>query len=116
MQEFVVRRGFLVEHDVIIPIGEVEEHVGNGDDTIHLRMTADQVKQLPEFVESSYMAAPNGMYPGLFGDSIGMAGAGGGGLLWPGPIYEPAAQGSLGRAGLPAAAPLADSGGTNNVM
>lgn len=117
MQEFVVRKGFFVERDVIIPIGEVADHVGNDDDdVVHLRMTADQVKQLPEFVESSYMAAPDGMYPGLFGDSIGMGGVGGGGLLWPGPVYEPAAQGSLGRAGLPAAAPLADSGGTNNVM
>ena len=115
MQEFVVRKGFFVEHDVIIPIGEVEDHVGNDDEAIHLRMTADQVKQLPEFVESSYMAAPDGMYPGLFGDSVGMAGATGGGLLWPAPIYEPAAQGSLGRAGLPADAPLSDGSGSNPV-
>src|SRR6476469_9234044 len=72
MQEFVVRKGFFTEHDVIIPIGEVEDRVGNDDDdTIHLRMTADQVKGLPEFVEYSYMAAPDGMYPGLFGDSVG---------------------------------------------
>ena len=116
MQEFVVRKGFFVERDVIIPIGEVEDRVGNDDDdTIHLRMTADQVKQLPEFVEHSYMAAPDGMYPGLFGDSVGMAGMGGGGFLWPTPIYEPAAEGSLGRAGLPAQAPLGDSGGSNPV-
>lgn len=116
MQEFVVRKGFFVEHDVIIPIGEVEDRVGNDDDsTVHLRMTADQVKQLPEFVETSYMAAPDGMYPGLFGDSIGTAGATGGGFLWPAPIYEPAAQGSLGRAGLPADAPLSDGSGSNAV-
>jgi sporulation protein YlmC with PRC-barrel domain len=116
MQEFVVRKGFFVEHDVIIPIGEVEDRVGNDDDdTVHLRMTAEQVKKLPEFVEASYMAAPDGMYPGLFGDSIGMAGATGGGFLWPSPIYEPAAQGSLGRAGLPAEAPLSDSSGSNAV-
>src|SRR5947209_12305616 len=71
MQEFVVRKGFFVEHDVIIPIGEVEDRVGNDDDnTIRLRMTADQVKGLPEFVEHSYMAAPDGMYPGLFGDGV----------------------------------------------
>jgi sporulation protein YlmC with PRC-barrel domain len=50
-----------------------------------------------------------------------MAGATGGGFLWPSPIYEPAAQGSLGRAGLPAAsslpanAPLSDSSGSNTV-
>lgn len=116
MQEFVVRKGFFVEHDIIIPIGEVEDRVGNDDDnTIHLRLTADQVKQLPAFVEHSYMAAPDGMYPGLFGDSVGMGGLGGGGYLWPAPIYEPAAQGSLGRAGLPADAPLADSSGSNAV-
>lgn len=116
MQEFVVRKGFFVEHDVIIPIGEVEDRVGNNDDdTIHLRMTAEQVKKLPEFVETSYMAAPDGMYPGLFGDSVGMAGMGGGGFLWPAPIYEPAAQGSLGRAGLPADTPLANSSGSNPV-
>jgi len=114
MQEFVVRKGFFVEHDVIIPIGEVEDRVGN-DDTIHLRMTAEQVKQLPEFIEASYMAAPDGMYPGLFGDSIGMAGTASGGFLWPAPIYEPAAEGSLGRAGLPADAPAADSSGSNAV-
>jgi sporulation protein YlmC with PRC-barrel domain len=116
MQEFVVRKGFFVEHDIIIPIGEVEDRVGNDDDnTVHLRLTADQVKQLPEFVEHSYMAAPDGMYPGLFGDTVGMGGLGGGGYLWPAPIYEPAAQGSLGRAGLPADAPLADSSGSNAV-
>jgi len=116
MQEFVVRKGFFVEHDIILPIGEVEDRPGNDDDnTVHLRMTADQVKQLPEFVETSYMAAPDGMYPGLFGDSIGMAGATGGGFLWPSPIYEPAAQGSLGRAGLPADAPLSDSSESNSV-
>lgn len=114
MQEFVVRKGFFVEHDIIIPIGEVDDRVGNDDDdTVHLRMTADQVKQLPDFVEHSYMSAPDGMYPGLFGDSVGMGGAtAGGGLLWPAPIYEPAAQGSLGRAGLPAEAPLANRGET----
>ncbi len=107
MQEFVVRKGFFTEHDIIIPIGEVEDRAGNDDDdTIHLRMTAEQVKQLPDFVEHSYVAAPSGMYPGLFGDSVGMGGATGGGLLWPAPIYMPAAQGSLGRAGLPAEAPL----------
>lgn len=112
MQEFVVRKGFFTEHDIIIPIGEVEDRVGNDDeDTIHLRMTADQVKQLPDFVEHSYVAAPDGMYPGLFGDGVGVAGVTGGGWLWPAPIYEPAAQGSLGRAGLPAQAPLADRAG-----
>lgn len=113
MQEFVVRKGFFTEHDVIIPIGEVDDRAGNDDtDAIHLRMTADQVKKLPAFVEHSYMAAPDGMYPGLFGDSVGMGGAtAGGGWLWPAPIYEPAAQGSLGRAGLPAEAPLADRSG-----
>jgi sporulation protein YlmC with PRC-barrel domain len=111
MQEFVVRKGFFTEHDIIIPIGEVEDRAGNDDDdTVHLRMTADQVKQLPDFVEHSYMAAPDGMYPGLFGDSVGMGGLGGGGLLWPAPVYMPAAQGTLGRAGLPAEAPLANSG------
>ncbi len=116
MQEFVVRKGFFVEHDVIISIGEVEDRVGNDDDdTLHLRLTADQVKQMPEFVEHSYMAAPDGMYPGLFGNSVGMGGMAGGGFLWPSPIYEPAAQGSLGRAGLPADAPLANSGGSNPV-
>lgn len=110
MQEFVVRKGFFTERDIIIPIGEVEDRVGNDDDdAVHLRITADQVRQLPEFVEHSYMAAPAGMYPGLFGDGVGMAGAGAGGWLWPAPIYEPAAEGSLGRAGLPAQAPLADS-------
>ena len=107
MQEFVVRKGFFTEHDIIIPIGEVDDRAGNDDDdTIHLRMTEDQVKKLPDFVEHSYMDAPNGMYPGLFGDSIGMGGATGGGLLWPSPVYMPATQGSLGRAGLPAQAPL----------
>lgn len=113
MQEFVVRKGFFTEHDIIIPIGEVEDRVGNDDeDTVHLRMTADQVKQLPDFVEHSYMAAPTGMYPGLFGDAVGMGGAtASGGWLWPAPIYEPADQGSLGRAGLPADAPLADRSG-----
>jgi len=107
MQEFVVRKGFFTEHDIIIPIGQVEDPVGNDDDdTIHLRMTADEVKQLPDFVEHSYVAAPDGMYPGLFGDSVGMGGAAAtGGLLWPAPIYEPAADGSPGRAGLPAQAP-----------
>jgi sporulation protein YlmC with PRC-barrel domain len=111
MQEFVVRKGFFVEHDIIIPIGEVEDRVGNDDDdTIHLRMTAEQVKKMPEFIESSYMAAPDGMYPGLFGDGIGMGGgAAAGGWLWPAPIYAPADQGSLGRAGLPAQAPLANN-------
>lgn len=108
MQEFVVRKGFFVQHDIIIPIGEVEDRVGNDDDdTIHLRMSAADVEKLPEFVESAYMAPPTGMYPGLFGDTAaGMAGAGmagAGGWLWPAPIYEPAAEGSLGRAGLPAA-------------
>ncbi|MHB8648482.1 MAG: PRC-barrel domain-containing protein [Thermomicrobiales bacterium] len=116
MQEFVVRKGFFVEHDIIIPIGEVEDRIGNDDDdALHLRMTAEQVKRLPEFVEHSYMAAPDGMYPGMFGDSVGMAGATGGGFLWPAPIYMPAAQGSPGRAGLPADAPLADSSGSNAV-
>jgi len=116
MQEFVVRKGFFTEHDTIIPIGEVDDRAGNGDDdTIHLRMTADQVKKMPEFVEHSYMAAPTGMYPGLFGDSVGMAGMGGGGLLWPAPIYAPAGQGSLGRAGLPAEAPLAGGAGGSEV-
>lgn len=111
MQEFVVRKGFFVEHDTIIPIGEVEDRVGNEDEeTVHLRMTADQVKQLPDFVEHSYVAAPDGMYPGLFGDGVG-AGVTGGGWLWPAPIYEPAAQGSLGRAGLPAQVPAEDSAG-----
>lgn len=116
MQEFVVRKGFFTEHDIIIPIGQVEDRVGNDDDdALHLRMTADEVKKLPEFVEHSYMAAPDGMYPGLVGNSIGMGGMAGGGLLWPAPIYEPAAEGSLGRAGLPAEAPLAGGAGSNEV-
>jgi sporulation protein YlmC with PRC-barrel domain len=117
MQEFVVRKGFFTEHDTIIPIGEVDDRVGNDDgDTIHLRMTAEQVKQLPEFVEHSYMAAPDGMYPGLFGDSVGMGGATGGGLLWPAPVYMPAAQGSLGRAGLPAEEPIPGDAGGSEVV
>jgi sporulation protein YlmC with PRC-barrel domain len=118
MQEFVVRKGFFVEHDVIIPMGWVEDRPGNADDdTIHLSKTADEVKKLPEFVENNYVAAPSGMYPGLFGDAAlgGPAAYGGGGWLWPAPIYEPATQGSLGRAGLPADAPLADSSGSSAV-
>src|SRR5947209_489299 len=118
MQEFVVRKGFFVEHDVIVPIGWVEDGVGNDDDdAIHLNKSADEVKRLPEFVETNYMGAPSGMYPGLYGDALveGPAAYGGGGWLWPAPIYEPAAQGSLGRAELPADAPLADSSGSNAV-
>src|SRR4051812_24810217 len=102
MQEFVIRKGFFVEHDVIIPMGWVEDRVGNDDDdTIHLSKTADEVKNLPEFVATNFVSAPDGMYPGLFGDALigGPAAYGGGGWLWPAPIYEPATQGSLGRAG-----------------
>jgi sporulation protein YlmC with PRC-barrel domain len=119
MQEFVIRKGFFVEHDVIIPIGWVEDRVGNDDDdAIHLSKTADEVKRLPEFVAANFVAAPDGMYPGLYGDALiggPAAYGGGGGWLWPAPIYVPATQGSLGRAGLPADAPLADSSGSNPV-
>jgi sporulation protein YlmC with PRC-barrel domain len=80
-------------------------------------MTADQVKQLPEFVEAQYVAAPSGMYPGPFGDGVGgMAGMGAGGnWLWPAPIYEPANQGSLGSAGLPASDAPLPGGGSREV-
>ncbi len=114
MQEFVVRKGFFVEHDIIIPIGDVVDGVGNDDDAeIHLRLTADQVKQLPEFVEASYMAAPDGMYPGYFGAaSGGLAGS----LLWPAPIYEPANTSTRGSLGTSSDAPLADGDMTEEVM
>jgi sporulation protein YlmC with PRC-barrel domain len=118
MQEFVIRKGFFVEHDVIVPIGWVEDRTRNDDeDTVHLSKTMDEVKRLPEFVEANYVSAPDGMYPGLYSDPLiaGPAAYGGGGWLWPAPIYEPADQGSLGRAGLPADTPGAARAGGNPV-
>jgi len=83
MQEFVVRKGFFIEHDIVIPIGAVDERASD-DEAIHLLLTEDKVKELPEFVETTYVAAADGMYPGLAGDPMM------GGVLWPAPIYEPA--------------------------
>jgi sporulation protein YlmC with PRC-barrel domain len=114
MQEFVVRKGFFTQHDVIIPIGQVEDRVGNDDDdTIHLSISSAEVDKLPEFVQASYATPPVGMYPGVFGDSALGTGASNGGLLWPGSVYEPANEGSLGRAGLSASS--SGEGQTQNV-
>ncbi len=90
MQEFVVRKGFFVPHDIIIPIGEVDEAASDADsDNIHLRMTADAVQKLPAFEEYAYVAAPDGLYPGGLGMPLmGGTAAYGGGYLWPDSPYE----------------------------
>lgn len=93
VEEFVVEKGFFVSHDVIIPIGQVRDHIGNDDEhEIHLAMTAEDVKKLPQFEEVRYVGAPDDMYPGLLGSGLapGAAGLGGGGWLWPASAYEPA--------------------------
>ena len=81
--EFVVHRGLLTQHDIIIPTSEVRDQIGNDDaDELHLTLAMTAVEQLPQFEESAYVTPPIGLYPGGFG---------GGGVLWPGPLYSTAA-------------------------
>lgn len=98
MQEFVVRKGFFVPHDIIVPIGEVDEAASNADDgKVHLRMTADAVQKLPAFEEYAYVAAPNGLYPSGLGMPLAdYTTAYGGGYLWPESRYEPGERTQVG--------------------
>lgn len=81
--EFVVHRGLLTQHDIIIPTSEVRDQIGNDDaDELHLTLAMTAVEQLPQFEESAYVTPPIGLYPGGFG---------GDGVLWPGPLYSTAA-------------------------
>jgi len=101
--EFVVHRGLLTQHDIIIPTSEVRDQIGNDDaHELHLTLAMAAVEQLPQFEESAYVTPPIGLYPGGFGGGGGFAagdigdstGAGlvsGGGVLWPGPLYSTAA-------------------------
>jgi uncharacterized protein YrrD len=90
VREFVVRKGFFVEHDILVPMDWVDASFGDHDNVVHLTQTADAVMQLPEFVEANYAAAPDGMYPGLLGDPF--YAYDGGGWLWPASHYEPAPE------------------------
>jgi uncharacterized protein YrrD len=86
--EFVVRKGFFVEHDILVPVDWVDASFGDHNNEVHLMQTAEGVKQLPEFVEANYASAPDGLYPGLLGDPY--LAYDGGGWLWPASQYEPA--------------------------
>lgn len=87
MREFVVHKGFFLQHDTIIPIGAVRDQIGNDDkDTIHLMFSSEDVARMPEFVEAAYVAPPDAFYPSTFGTA-----SMDGGMLWPAPMYEPAA-------------------------
>lgn len=86
MREFVVHKGFFLQHDIIIPIGAVRDQIGNDDeDAIHLMLSSEDVARMPEFVEAAYVAPPDEFYPGAFGTVTAD-----GGLLWPASVYEPA--------------------------
>jgi uncharacterized protein YrrD len=112
VREFVVRKGFFVEHDILVPMDWGDASFGDHDDSVvHLTQTAYAVKQLPEFVEANYAAAPDGLYPGLLGDPY--YAYEGGGWLWPASHYEPAAQSG---AVQPTDATAADGDSSNIVL
>lgn len=107
MQEFVVRKGFFTPHDVIIPIGEVDEDASDADGgAVRLRMTADAVRQLPAFEEYAYVAAPSGLYPSGLGMPLAdYTSAYGGGYLWPESRYAPGDRTQVGTGDTPTTTP-----------
>jgi uncharacterized protein YrrD len=56
----VVRRGLILHHDVEIAISAI---AGGTEAELRLRLTAEQVRALPEFVEARYAAPPTGFVP-----------------------------------------------------
>jgi uncharacterized protein YrrD len=60
IRAMVVRKGLILPHAVEIPLVAIQESSGN---QVRLRYTADQVSQLPEFVEAHYAAPPTGFVP-----------------------------------------------------
>ncbi len=105
VNEFVVRRGLLTQHDVIIPTSEIRDRIGNDDDhQLHLALTAARVRALPQFEESAYVVPPVGLFSGGYGgvnagdatDSTGIGLFSGGGVLWPGSTYNAAPPSAVG--------------------
>ena len=84
--EAVVRKGFFLPDDVRIPVEAME--AGRGGE-VHLTYTADQVEELPKFVEAEY-TSPTFGYRSPYGYPAT-------GLLWPAaypcPATAPAYEG-----------------------
>jgi len=125
INEFVVRRGLLTQHDVIIPTSEIRDRIGNDDDhQLHLTLTAARVRALPQFEESSYVVPPVGLFSGGYGgvnagdasDSTGMGLFSGGGVLWPGSTYNAAPPTAVGTGLNADAAANADADAAGTVM
>jgi len=57
IRAIVVRKGLILSSAVEIPLVAIQDITDNG---VRLRYTADQVRQLPEFVEARYAAPPTG--------------------------------------------------------
>lgn len=51
----VVRKGFVLARDIVIPIDAVDEA---NEDEVHLGITIEQLNELPEFREEDYIEAP----------------------------------------------------------
>src|SRR5579859_4710410 len=60
IRSMVVRKGLILSHAVEIPLVAIQDST---EDQVTLRYTADQIKQLPEFVDARYAAPPTGFVP-----------------------------------------------------